>query len=446
MNAPSLAADGATSLQRVLFHFDGQLGAARRLRKPRALLYATSLAALLLFVWAGSARVDRVVRVQGRVIPSGKPQLVQHLEGGIVSQVFVKEGDVVSKGQNLLAVSDLMANASRGEKNARLRGLQTRAARLQAEADGAERFSVPAGLEANAPEVRNEGASFQARRARLHQTTRVLEEQISQKRQESAEQEARRRGLAGEREVAQQQLALITGLLAKNAGSQLELLEARARVERLATQIRECETAMPRLASAALELQARLAEAVAQFRSESRATLADTQIEIQRLRQDLHAEDDRVKRTMVVAPAAGSVNKLLFNTVGGVVKPGDTLLELTPDDEAVVIETRALPAERGALQLGQKAVVRVAAFDYTVYGTLAGRVNEISADSLIDEHGERYFRVGVTVDPQSRREFGQVLSPGMTVSADAVTGNRTILQYLLSPIRGIGATAFRDHK
>ena len=264
MNAPTLAHGGAASLQRVLFHFDGQLGTARRLRKPRALLYATSLAAVLLLAWTGLASVDRVVRAQGRVIPSGKPQLVQHLEGGIVSQVFVKEGDVVVKGQNLLAVSDLQANASRGEKNARLSGLQARAARLQAEADGAERFSVPGGLDANAPEVRNEGASFQARRARLHQATRVLEEQISQKRQESAEQDARRRGLVGEREVAQQQLALITGLLAKNAGSQLELLEARARVERLGTQIRECETAMPRLASAALELQARLAEAVAQ--------------------------------------------------------------------------------------------------------------------------------------------------------------------------------------
>jgi adhesin transport system membrane fusion protein len=446
MTAPQPASDSLASLQRVLFHFDGQLGTARRLRKPRALLYATAAAAVLLLVWAGFASVDRVVRAQGRVIPSGKQQLVQHLEGGIVSQVFVREGDVVAKGQNLLAVSDLQAQAARGEKNARLSGLQARAARLQAEADGAERFSMPTGLDATSPEARNESASFQARRARLYQTTRVLDEQISQKRQESNEQEARRRGLMGERDVAQQQLALITGLLARSAGSQLELLEARARVERLATQIRECETAMPRLASAALELQARLAETVAQFRSESRATLADTQVEIQRLRQDLHAEDDRVKRTMVIAPVAGSVNKLLFNTVGGVVKPGDTLLELTPDDEAVAIETRVSPAERGALQAGQKAIVRVAAFDYTVYGTLAARVTEISADSLIDEHGERYFRVGVIVDPQSRREFGQVLTPGMTVSADAVTGSRTILQYLLSPIRGIGATAFRDHK
>lgn len=434
------------SLQRVLRHFDGPLGASRRLRKPRALLYATALATAALFAWTGVASVDRVVRTQGRVIPSGKPQLVQHLEGGIVSQVYVKEGDVVAKGQNLVAVSDLMANSSRGEKTARLNGLAARAARLQAEADGAPRFNAPAGLAATAPEVRNENDSFLARQAKLQQTTRVLDEQIAQKRQEAAEQDARRRGLTGELDVARQQLALITGLLARNAGSQLELLEAKARVERLTTQIRESETAMPRLASAAQELQARRAETVAQFRSEARGTLADTQVDMQRLRQELNAEDDRVKRTVVTAPAAGTVNKLLFNTVGGVVKPGDTLLELTPEDEAVVIEARASPAERGAIQVGQKAVVRVAAFDYTVFGTLAGKVTEISADSLVDEHGERYFRMGIAVDPASQHAFGQPLSPGMTVTADAVTGQRTVLQYLLSPIRGLGSTAFRDRK
>lgn len=434
------------SLHRVLRHFDGPLGASRRLRKPRALLYATALATAALFAWTGVASVDRVVRTQGRVIPSGKPQLVQHLEGGIVSQVYVKEGDVVAKGQNLVAVSDLMANSSRGEKTARLNGLMARTARLQAEADGAPRFNAPAGLSATAPEVRNENDSFLARQAKLLQTTRVLDEQIAQKRQEAAEQDARRRGLTGELDVARQQLALITGLLARNAGSQLELLEAKARVERLTTQIRESETAMPRLASAAQELQARRAETVAQFRSEARGTLADTQVDMQRLRQELHAEDDRVKRTVVTAPAAGTVNKLLFNTVGGVVKPGDTLLELTPEDAAVVIEARASPAERGAIQVGQKAVVRVAAFDYTVFGTLAGTVTEISADSLVDEHGERYFRMGIAVDPLSQHAFGQPLSPGMTVTADAVTGQRTVLQYLLSPIRGLGSTAFRDRK
>lgn len=446
MTAATAPTPAGSPLETLLRHFDVELGASARLRKPRALLYITALATIALLVWAGAAGVERVVRTQGRVIPSGKPQIVQHLEGGIVSQVSVKEGDVVTKGQPLLAVSDLQANASRGEKHARLHGLIARAARLQAEAEGAERLTLPDSLPVDAPEVRNEQESFRARQSKLRQTARVMEEQIAQKRQEATELDARRKGLAGELEVARQQLTLITGLIARNAGSQLELLEARARVERLGTQIREAETAMPRLASAAQELQARLGETQAQFRSEARSSMTDAQVEIARLRQELHAEDDRVKRTVVVAPAAGTVNKLLFNTVGGVVRPGDTLLELTPSEEAVVIEARASPAERGALQVGQTAVVRVAAFDYTVYGTLAAKVTEISADSLADERGERYFRVGLAVDASSQRSFGQPLSPGMTVTADAVTGSRTVLQYLLSPIRGLASTAFRDRK
>ena len=430
----------------VLDHFDAHLGQARRLRRPRAMIYATALLVLMLTVWVCIAQVDSVVRTQGRIIPSGKAQLVQHLEGGIVSRVYVHEGDTVTKGQNLIAVSDLIANSNRGEKRARLNGLLSRAARLEAEAEGALTFTPPAGLSADAPEVLNESDAFRARHEKLRQTTRILEEQLSQKRQEQSEQEVRRKGLMGELEVAKQQLALVNNLLAKNAASQLEQLDARSKMERLDSQIRESQSSIPRLSSAAMELQARAAEAVAQFRSEARTSLADTRVELQRIQQELNAEDDRVKRTEVVAPTSGTVNKLWFNTVGGVVKPGDTLLELTPTYQSLNIESKASPAERGVLRVGQKAIVRVAAFDYTIYGTLGARLTEISADSLVDERGERYFRIGVAVDPDSYKAFGQPLTPGMTVSVDAVTGRRTILQYLLSPIRGIASTALRDRK
>lgn len=426
-------------------HFDSALGLQRQLRRPRAIVYGGALVLLAFVAWMALAKVDRVVHTAGRVVPSGKQQLVQHLEGGIVSQVFVREGDTVTKGQSLIAVSALQANSSLGEKRARLEGLSARAARLQAEAEGG-RFVAPAGGNASSQEMRHQSDAFEARMARLGQSLRVIEEQQSQKRQEAAEQEARRKGLSAELDVARQQLTLVQNLLAKNAASQLEMLDARARVERLATQIREAETAIPRLQAAALELQARAAETRAQFRSESRTSLADARVEMQRLQQEIGADSDRVRRTDIVAPVSGVVNKLLFNTVGGVVKPGDTLMELTPTDAALVVETRVAPSERGALQTGQKAIVKVAAFDYTVFGTLAGQVSEISADSLVDERGERYFRVGITVDPASQRQFGQAITPGMTITADAVTGQRTVMQYLLSPIRGLAANALRDQK
>lgn len=427
-------------------HFDHSLGMQRRLRMPRAVIGAISATSLAIVLWMSIAHVDRVVHTSGRVIPSGKQQLVQHFEGGIVSKVFVHEGDQVSAGQNLIAVSDLQAGALRGEKRARLEGLIARAARLQAESDGTPVFKAPAGLDPTSATVRNEAAAFLARQLRMSQTLRVISEQITQKQQELAELDVRRRGLSDELATAQQQAALVGNLVSRKAGSQLELLDSRARVERLQSQLRESESSQPRLAAAAEELQARKAEIEAQFRSDSRTALADTRVELQRLQEEINADDDRLRRTMVVAPVSGRVNKLMFNTVGGVVKPGDVLMELTPDEDALVVEARVPPQERGSLQEGQRVVVKVAAYDYTVFGTLDGKVTEISPDSLADEKGERYFRMSLTVDPQSLKRFGQSLSPGMTVSADAVTGRRTILQFLLSPIRGLSSTAFRDRK
>ena len=434
------------ALETMLSTFDSNLGMSRRLKRPRALMYVTALFVALLLVWAAVSPVDRVVRTEGRVIPSGKAQLVQHLEGGIVSRVFVREGDAVERGANLVAVADLMANSTRSEKQARLTGLQAKIARLKAEAEGGARFAPPGGAKADSAEVRNEAEAFAARQARLQQSLRVLQEQAAQKRQEMAEQDARRRGLSSELEVARQQLALVNTMIARNAASQLELLEARGRVERLVTQVRESETALPRLSSAAQELQARIAEVSAQFRSDSRTALSDATVELRRLEEDVKTDEDRVRRTVITSPVAGTVNKVFANTVGGVVKPGETLLELTPADETIIIETRASPVERGNLVLGLDAAVRVAAFDYTVFGTLKARVAEISADSLVDERGERYFRVVLKVDADGLRAFGQKLGPGMNVSADVITGRRTILQYLLSPIRGLQSNAFRERK
>lgn len=430
----------------LLGYFDNTLGQTRRLRRPRALIYAVAAICAALLLWTALANVDLVVHTQGRIVPSGKQQLVQHLEGGILSKVFVREGDVVAAGQPLVAVSDLQAASSRGEKGARMSGLAARVARLDAEASGAPRFQPPPGTSPSDPAVHAESEAFAARAAKLAQTTRVLEEQATQRRQEAAEAGARAKGLKAELEVARSQLTLVQTMVSRNAGSQSELLDARSRVERLSTQIAETEASLPRLAAAAAELSARQAETVAQFRSEARTALSDARVELRRVEEELKTEDDRVRRTVLTAPVAGTVNKLASNTVGGVVKPGETLLELTPQDDALVVETRASPAERGTLRVGLPTRVKVAAFDYTSFGTLQARVTEISADSLVDERGERYFRVVSAVDPDSARRFGQPLGPGMSVSADVVTGRRTVLQYLLSPIRGLADTALRDRK
>lgn len=434
----------SAGLEAVLAHFESGLGAGRRARLPRSLIAVVAVLIVATFAWAALAGVDRVVRTPGRIVPSGKPQLIQHLEGGIVSRVYVREGDIVKSGAPLVAVSDLAATSTRGEKQARVNGLLARIARLRAEAEGAPRYVPPERLSAQAPEVKAEADGFAARQARLRETTHVLQQQITQRRTEALEAETRRKGLMAEIEVARAQLQLVQNMVARGAGSQLELLDAQGRVQRLSTQVRESEAMLPRLEAASAELQARMAEVVAQFRSEARSSLADAEVELRRVAEDLKTDEDRVRRTVVSAPVDGTVNKVLATTVGGVVRPGETLLEITPAETGVVLETRADPAERGQLQVGQHARIRVAAFDYTMYGTLNARVSEISADSLGDERGERYFRVALEVDADSARAFGQALGPGMTVSADIVIGRRTVLQYLLSPLRGLADTALRD--
>lgn len=445
VSAGTLSTGAPDGLRLLRQHLDAEPAAARRLRRPRLLVHLMLALVVAAGAWMATAHIDRVVQTQGRVIASAKQQLVQHLEGGIVAQVKVREGQTVQKGEVLLQVASEQANSSLGEKQARAAGLRARVARLQAESAGADQLSQPPEPALRA-EWNSQREAFGARMARLQQSLKVFEEQRAQKRQEAQETLARRKGLGAELETARQQLALVNGMLAKQAASQLEVLEAKARVDRLSTQVTEADSAIPRLEAAAKELEARAGELRAQFRSDARTALADTLVELQRLEHDIGADADRVRRIDVLAPVSGTVNKLFVNTVGGVVRPGETLVEITPVDSGVQIESRVSPAERGALQVGQRTVVKVAAFDHTVYGTLDGRISEISADSLSDERGERYFRAVVTVDGAALQAFGQPVTPGMTVTAGAVTGQRTILQALLSPIRGLAGNALREHR
>jgi adhesin transport system membrane fusion protein len=438
--APAAVAPDLSLLAR---HLAERPGLSRQMRLPRLAVLLCSLLLGGLVAWMALAPLDRLVHLQGRVIPSGKQQLVQHLEGGIVSQVLVREGQAVERGQVLLHVSSEQAQASLGEKQARAAGLRARSARLQAEADGLS--AMPArGSADDAAEWAQQREAFVARQNRLAQALRVLEEQQAQKRQEIVEQASRRRGLAAELETARAQLNLMQTLQQRQAASQMEVLDAKARVERLGTQLAEAEAAIPRLEAAAQELAARAAEQRAQFRSDARTALADVQVELQRLEHDMGADTDRVRRVEVTAPVSGIVNKLFVNTVGGVVRPGETLVELTPLQSGLQIEARVTPAERGPLRVDQRTVVKVAAFDYTVHGTLEGVIREISPDTLIDERGERYFRVAIAVDGSSASRFPQPVSAGMTVTVDAVTGQRTVLQSVLAPVRGLADNALRE--
>lgn len=412
--------------------------------RPRALIFLALGVMVLGLIWMALAQVDRVVRAEGRVVPAGKAQIVQHLEGGIVSSIAVHEGSLVRKGDLLAEIGDTRADSQLGERKIKIAALRARVARLKAEADGAARPVFESGSEYDAEAHEIERALFVAKQQKLVRETEIFQEQISQKRAEISESEVRRRSLAAELDIAQHQLAIVTDLSGKNAASRLELLDAQGRVQRLLTQIGDAESALPRLRAAISEAEAKRGEVLARFRSEARAELGNAQTELESAGEGLRAESDRVTRTDIRAPVNGIVNRIYINTIGGVVRAGEPVMELTPTDERVVIEAQVRPNDRAELRSGLPANIKVGAYDFGIFGTLSGRLVEVSADTLSDDRGNHYYRVELNVDtvPASYRD--SPIMPGMPVTADIVTGRRTVLQYVLSPLSRFSYDAFRE--
>ncbi|WP_319243401.1 HlyD family type I secretion periplasmic adaptor subunit [uncultured Propionivibrio sp.] len=407
----------------------------------RSFVVITGSFFLLILLWASVVQIDVIVRAEGRVIPAGRAQIIQHLEGGIVKAVYVREGQGVQRNQLLMELADIKARSDLGQEKTRLMALRGREARLIAESEGRDHIEFPAGLD-DAEVRQTEKTAFRARQERKKQEAAVLREQSQQKRTEIREAENRSDNLRAELDVARKQAAVIEGLRRNGAASQLELLDAQGRMQRLMSQLGDTQASLPRLRSAVAETESRIAEQEAKFRAEASAELTQIRADLEKSQYEFVAGEDRLVRNQVRAPVSGYVNRVAVTTVGGVVKPGEVLLEITPDDGEVIVEGRIRPNDRANLHSGQPARVRLGAFDYATFGMLAGRVEEVSADTLSDEKGERYYRVRIIAAPAANQRLAPL--PGMTAEADVVVGQRTVISYLLSPILRFADTAFRD--
>lgn len=404
----------------------------------------TSLLGLffVLMVWASFAPVDRIVRAEGRIIASGRAQIVQHLEGGIVNEIMVHEGQAVQAGQVLMRLSDVQANSSVKQGQSRVQALKAQQARLTAEAEG---LAQPVFGEGISTELQQSELSiFRERASRVTSEQAALRQQISQRQAELVEAHSRSKNLSVELELARKQATLMDGLLRRGAASQMELLEAQGRAERLRTSLNDVVNSVPRLQSAIGESTARLNEGISRWRSDARSELSQVTADLARFEFAVDGDEDRLSRTEVRAPMAGFVNRLYFNTVGGVAKSGEPILEITPSDGAFAVEARVRPDDRASLRPGLPTRVLIGAYDYAVYGSLSGKLVEVSADTLPDEHGQRYYRVLIETEAAQGRLAQEVIMPGMTARADVVLGQRSVMSYLLSPLLRFKAQALRE--
>jgi len=405
-------------------------------------LLFSSMAAVL---WAGVAEVDVIVRTVGQIIPAGKSQIVQHLEGGIVRKILVREGQVVQAGEPLLELSDIQTRAGLGQEQSKLDALRGREARLHAEVEGQKKIRFPETL-TDSGVIRAETSAWEARRDQMDEEVDVLQALSLQKKNEFVEVMAKRENLQNELGLAEQKHQVIEDLKRNNAASDMEVLDSQIHIQQLKSQIAEAGNAVPRLEAAQAEAEARIKEAVARFRAEASSELTQVLKEIEELSHLIESSTDRLERNIVRSPVAGLINKLNITTIGAVIRPSEVLLEITPSDQRIVIQTQSNPDDRAHLRTGLPARVRIGAYDYSTYGTFEGQVTEVSADTLEDEHGRRYYRVNIEVDVSAlvqRIQQPGSLMPGMGASADIAVGKRTILSYLLSPLLEFRDGAFR---
>lgn len=396
----------------------------------------------ILFLWACFAPVDRIVRAEGRIIATARSQIVQHLEGGIVTEILVREGQAVKAGDVLMRLSDVQASTSVQQGQSKLWSLKAQHARLTAEVEGLSAPNFDEDIPSEYQQL--EMNAFKERSSRMQSEKSALTQMVAQRKSELAETKSRTNSLATELDLARKQSALMEGLFKKGAASQMEMLDAQGRTQRLATQFNDASGSITRLQAAVNEASARLDEANAKARAEIRTELSQVSSEISKFSLAVGGDEDRLARTEVRAPASGFINRLHFNTIGGVAKPGEPLMEITPNDGPVAVEARVRPDDRASLRPGLPTRIIIGAYDYAVYGSLEGKVMEVSADTVPDEHGQRFYRVVVQTQPTQGPLSQQAILPGMTARADVVLGQRSVISYLLSPLTRFSAQALRE--
>ncbi len=421
---------------------------AERSPGRQALIWVVFLSIVVALTWAYFAEIDEVVKGSGKVIPSHQIQIVQNLEGGIVAALLVREGDVVEPGDVLLRIDDTRFGSSLKESRVRVLSLAAKAARLKAEAEGSEQPPkfTPAVIK-EAPEVaRQEQRLFQDRRQQLAAGMAVLNEQLVQRRHQVSEFEAKARKIAQSLALTREELQLTRPLVAQGAISEVEVLRLRRQVNDLRGELEETQSAVPRLESELSEVQSKIGELALQRRQEARAELNEVRAELGTLTAGNEALEDRVERTAVRAPVKGVVNKLLINTVGGVVQPGMDLIEIVPLDDSLLVEARLSPRDIAFVRPDLGAKVKLSAYDFAIYGGLEAKVEHISADTFMNERDEPYYLVRVRTKQTELERDGESLPiiPGMTADVDILTGKKTVLSYLLKPIFRAQANALRE--
>lgn len=418
-------------------------------RTPPLLLLSTVLvllAGIAAFLgWASLTRVDEIATASGEISPVGTVRKLQHLEGGIVAAIDAHEGDLVEAGQPVIELDPGMARPELEQLRARLDGLLMQQRQLAAFKSGSSVMfasQLPTGTELAVAQ----NDLLISKRNALDDQRVVLRAQIEQRRAELASLLVQRDTVKQGADLLDRQIAARQQLVGKGSAPLMGLIDLQRDATKVQAQIAELDGQISRTQGALGEAQARLPELESRNLRDAAEDNAKLETEIAEVRENVARAEDRVKRLFIRSPVRGTVKGLQTETIGGVIQPGSTVLEVVPSDVPLIVEARVLPKDIGFVKRGQNVVVKVGAYDYTHFGGVDGRIETVSATTFEDGKGSAYYRarIRLAADHVGEEVGHNMIIPGMTVTADIKTGDKSVMAYLLKPIVKIRAEALHE--
>lgn len=405
-------------------------------KKFRLILWFWIVTIIALITWSYFAKIDEIVRGEGKVIPQSQNKMIQNLEGGIIEEILVKEGDIVKKDQILIRIDNQKSIADYESTKLKALELNAKIMRLKAEIND-ENFSVNANENKDLQQYLDlEKSLYDINKNKLENETMVLKEQLIQKENDLSSANSSLNYLSSEYSLIQEELKIAAPLVEQKVRSNTDFLKLKREANNIGKELSGIRISINKIKSSIEEAKNKLHDVKDEFKQLAQEELNKSTGEIERINASIYSLKDKVKRTNVYSPDEGIIQKIFFNTIGGVIKPGDNLVEVVPTGENLLIETKIKPSDIAFIYYNQDAKVKFTAYDYAIYGGLDGKVIKISADTEMDEDKKSFYKLQIQASNNHLEKNGKEfpIIPGMVVNVDILTGKKSILDYILKPI------------
>lgn len=421
------------------YEFMNSLSAAVAEQTPKRMkwvLYFWVVTVILFILWASLTQIDEITRGAGEVVPSGENQMIQNLEGGIVKEILVKVGASVVKGQPLLKIDNQKSEAQLDSSNIKELELKAKMIRLKAEAEG-EQFVVAYELEQKMPLlIHNERSLYLSRQKQIDAKMRALNDQKKQKEQSLKETIQQVIHLKHSSALIDEEVRMMKPMVDQGVKSKVAYMKLQREQSTIKEDFSAAQHAIPRIEAEISEVANNIEEAEIDFQNQAKKELNEVTAEAMRIKESTEALGDQIDRTLVRSPINGVIQKLYIHTVGGVIKPGDDLVEIVPTDDTLWLEVKIKPSDIAFVYPGQKSVVKFSAYDFAIYGSMEGEVVHISADTVQDKKENSFYTLHIKTKESHLGSVEKPLKiiPGMTVNVDIMTGKKSVMDYILKPI------------